>query len=174
MSNYPEVIDNFLPEDVFLPIQDVLMGQNFPWYFNDRTVYDIVTDNLDYQFTHSFFKMNEQYGFLEKCSSFCDIILPIIEKLDCFCLLRVKSNLRTLYTGSQTKQSIYYHRDFDEDYTTAILYINTNNGYTIFKDTKQKVECVANRLVRFNTKLEHAGVSSNNEKQRVVINFNYI
>tara|TARA_Y100001949_G_scaffold159023_1_gene149610 strand:+ start:62 stop:586 length:525 start_codon:yes stop_codon:yes gene_type:complete len=174
MNNYPEVIDNFLPEDVFLSIQDVLMGKNFPWFYDDRTVYDVITDKFDYQFVHSFFKMNERYGFLEKCSSFCDIILPIIEKLDCFCLLRVKSNLRTLYKDQQINQSIYYHRDLDEDCTTAIFYINTNNGYTIFKDNQQKVDCVANRLVKFDTKLEHAGVSSNNEKQRVVINFNYI
>ena len=174
LSNYPEIIDNFLPEDVFLPIQEFLMGAFFPWYFGEQILPFKSTDKFDYQFVHSFFKMNERYGFLEKCSSFCDIVLPIVEQLDCFCLLKVKGNIRTLYTGSQTKQSIYYHRDFDEDYTTAILYINTNNGYTIFKDTKQKVECVANRLVRFNTKLEHAGVSSNNEKQRVVINFNYI
>jgi len=174
MSDYPEVIDNFLPEDVFLPIQDVLMSNSFPWFYNNQTVYDGITDAYDYQFTHNFFISDEQYGLLKQSSSFCDIILPIVEQLDCFSLLRVKGNLRTLYKGSQDKQSIYYHRDFDEDSTTAIFYINTNNGYTIFKEAKQKVECVANRLVRFNTRLEHAGVSSNNEKQRVVINFNYI
>ena len=170
MSNDPEVIDNFLPEDVFLPIQDVLMGEYFPWYYNDRTVHSVLTDKFDYQFIHSFYHLKQGIGVV---SSF-ELIKPIIEKLDCFCLLRAKANLRTLYKGQQIKQSIYYHRDLDEDCTTAILYINTNNGYTIFKDTKQKIDCVANRLVKFNTKLEHDGISSNDSKQRVVINFNYI
>ena len=172
MSKYPEVIDNFLPEDVFLPILNVLMGEYFPWYFNDRTVHGELTDAYDYQLTHNFYDLDECGTGVS--SSFFENIKPIIKELNCFCLLRVKGNLRTLYKGSQDKQSIYYHRDFDEDCTTAIFYVNTNNGYTIFKDTKQKVNCVANRLVMFNTRLEHAGVSSNNEKQRVVINFNYI
>ena len=100
---------------------------------------------------------------------------PITKKLNCFCLLRVKANLRTLYKGSQDNQGIYYHRDYEEvGCSTAIFYVTTNNGYTIFKETGEKVDCVANRLVKFDTKLEHAGISANDSKQRIVINFNYI
>ena len=57
---------------------------------------------------------------------------------------------------------------------TAIFYINSNNGYTIFKDTKEKVKSVPNRLLKFDTRMKHSGVSSTDEKRRVVINFNYI
>ena len=171
LSNYPEIIDNFLPEDVFLPIQEFLMGAFFPWYFGKQILSFKSTDKLDYQFIHSFYHLDHGVGVISRF----EVIEPIIKKLDCFCLLRAKANLKTLYPGSQDKQKNNYHIDFDKDcITTAILYINTNNGYTIFKDTKQKIDCVANRLVKFNSKLEHDGISSNDSKQRVVINFNYI
>ena len=169
-SNLPEIIDNFLPEDVFLPIQKFLMSEHFPWYYNGCTTFGNVIDIFDYQFVHSFYHLKQGIGVI----SHFEVIEPIIKKLDCFCLLRAKANLKTLYSGPQDKQKNNYHRDFDKDCTTAILYINTNNGYTIFKDTKQKIDCVANRLVKFNSKLEHDGISSNDSKQRVVINFNYI
>jgi len=168
-----EVTDNFLPEDVFLQIQDCMTSSYFPWYFNNHTVEGIAPDALDYQLIHNFYILGE-YG-RGVGSSFFEKIEPIIKKLNCFCLLRVKANLRTLYKGSQDNQGIYYHRDYEEvGCSTAIFYITTNNGYTIFKETGEKVDCVANRLVKFDTKLEHAGISANDSKQRIVINFNYI
>ena len=168
-----EVIDNFLPEDVFLQTQDFITSSYFPWYFNSHTVEGTAPDTLDYQLIHNFYTL-EEYG-RGIGSSFFDKVEPIIKKLNCFCLLRVKANLRTLYQGSQNKQGVYYHRDYEEfDCTTAIFYITTNNGYTIFKETGEKVDCVANRLVKFDAKLEHAGISANDSKQRIVINFNYI
>ena len=57
---------------------------------------------------------------------------------------------------------------------TAIFYVNSNNGYTIFKESKKKVRSVENRLVIFPSELEHCGGSCTDNKQRVVINFNFI
>jgi hypothetical protein len=168
-----KVVDNVLPEDVFLPIQDGLMSNSFPWFYNNQTVYDTISEKHDYQLTHNFYTLNEQFGN-GIYSSFFEKIEPIIKELNCFCLLRVKANLRNIYDGPQNKQSIYYHKDYEVDCTTAIFYMTTNNGYTIFKDTGEKVDCVANRLVIFDSNLEHAGISSNDSKQRIVINFNYI
>jgi len=31
-----KVVDNVLPEDVFLPIQDGLMSNSFPWFYNNQ------------------------------------------------------------------------------------------------------------------------------------------
>ena len=68
-----------------------------------------------------------------------------------------------------------WHRDYETNKTqTAIFYVNSNNGYTIFKESKEKVESVENRLVVFPTNLEHCGVSCTDNNQRVVINFNFI
>ena len=54
---------------------------------------------------------------------------------------------------------------------TAILYINTNNGYTKFK--KLKVNSEENKMIIFNSKEEHTGSSCTDQEFRVVINFNY-
>ena len=56
---------------------------------------------------------------------------------------------------------------------TAIYYVNTNNGYTLFKDGNLKVDSVGNRIVIFDSCKLHKAVSCTDEKRRVVINFNY-
>ena len=56
--------------------------------------------------------------------------------------------------------------------TTAIYYLNTNNGYTKFKKGG-KVKSVENRMVVFDSTFEHAAVTSTNVDRRLVVNFNY-
>ena len=55
---------------------------------------------------------------------------------------------------------------------TAVFYINTNNGWTYIKNGG-KVKSVANRIVIFDSNLEHTGVTCTDEKRRVIVNFNY-
>ena len=75
----------------------------------------------------------------------------------------------------------FFHRssDYHVDLTngpigqkTAILYINTCNGWTQFKKGG-KVKCVENRMVIFDSNLEHTGFSCTDQKRKVVVNFNY-
>ena len=40
---------------------------------------------------------------------------------------------------------------------TSVMYLNTNNGYTLFEDGT-KVDSVANRLVTFNNSTKHSGI----------------
>ena len=67
--------------------------------------------------------------------------------------------------------------DFEEDvashWTTAILYINTNNGFTEFEDGV-KVESIANRLVMFPSNFKHRGITQTDEQTRIMINFNFL
>jgi hypothetical protein len=53
---------------------------------------------------------------------------------------------------------------------TGILYINTNNGYTKFKNGK-KIKSKKNQYVEFDSKLEHTGSTCTDEDRRIVINF---
>ena len=57
--------------------------------------------------------------------------------------------------------------------TTAILYLNTNDGYTLFEDGRQ-VARVANRLVLFDASLRHTGVSCTDAPERLVLNLNLL
>ena len=54
----------------------------------------------------------------------------------------------------------------------AIYYVNTNNGYTLFKNNK-KVMSEKNKLVIFDANTEHASTTCTNQDYRIVINFNY-
>ena len=71
------------------------------------------------------------------------------------------------------------HVDLEESdgsttpHEVMILYINTNDGYTVFEDGT-KVESVANRALFFNGKFKHAGTTCTDQPIRVVLNFNYL
>ena len=83
--------------------------------------------------------------------------------------LRIKANL-TLKTPTPKESS--FHID-GNDITTAIFYINTNNGYTEF-ESGVRVSSVANRVCIFDSNLTHRGTThTEGDHQRIVVNFNY-
>ena len=55
--------------------------------------------------------------------------------------------------------------------TTAIYYVNDNDGYTEFQDGTV-IESKANRLLTFRSDRLHRGVSQLDTRLRCVINFN--
>ena len=117
----------------------------------------------DFQFTHTVIKNHKPI------STFIKYINPILDKLNAKKTLQVKLNL-------QTKASEIFNYTFHNDadnMTTAILYMNTNNGKTIFKKGEE-INSVENRVVIFDSNLQHAGTSHTDSKRRVLINFNYI
>ena len=54
---------------------------------------------------------------------------------------------------------------------TAVYYVNSNDGYTKFEGNK--IESVANRMIVFDSRINHTGTTCTNTKRRLVINFNY-
>ena len=161
MNSKIKIIDNFLEENTFTGIQNFVMGDKFPWYFND-----FKSDGKDihnYQFTHTIIRKGEiQSEFIQHMDSF-------FKGLDIKEIFRIKMNLTT---RTEKLFNHLYHTDF-KDCTTAIFYMNTNNGKTIFIHGEE-VNSIANRIVIFNSNLEHAATSHTDEKTRVVINFNYV
>ena len=168
-----EIIDNFIPEDQFYIIHKTMYEDDFEWFFTDK----ILTppyENLPgrYQFCHNILSDREGIS-----SYHYPILNPILSKLGTYKLFRIKANL-TLATHEHEPSG--YHVDgFDKNHgypdntLTAIYYINTCNGYTEFK-TGEKVKSVSNRMLIFNSELEHQGVTSTDETRRVLINFNFI
>ena len=68
-----------------------------------------------------------------------------------------------------------FHTDLNFKCKTAIYYVNTNNGGTIFRINKKeiKVESEENKIVIFNSKILHAAKSQTDTDTRIVININY-
>jgi len=155
-----QVHKNFLKEKDFDKIYDFFMKKSdFPWYRSP------VLDDMDViQFTHRF------YDNFEPLSAFCDILTPLLDAIKPKALVRIKANLLT-----RTAQKITHgmHCDVDVDCTTAVYYINENNGETVFENGT-RVLSEKNKLVTFPSSFKHSGTTNTcYSKSRIVINFNY-
>ena len=167
-KNDYEVIDNFLDESDFKNIQEIMLGDNFPWYYNTGVV-KAEDDNIknQYQLIHMFYSNDVPR------SSYFDILAPLIYKINARSWIKIKANLNT-------RTEDFFEHGYHVDYTdvipsqrTAVFYLNTNNGYTLFQDGT-KIESVKNRLVSFKTDLLHTGSTCTDVNRRVLINLNYI
>jgi hypothetical protein len=100
------------------------------------------------------------------------IIEPLMSKINANEWYKIKMNLNPC-----TDQIFEHGMHIDnptkrKDAYTAVFYVNSNDGYTVF-DNKHKVQSVSNRLVVFPANLYHSGSSCTDEFARIVINFNF-
>ena len=163
-----KIIDNFLDSNTFHELECFLMGSEMDWHYNYGTVKGIDENNLnDFQFTNTFYGNGMPMNYHER-------VYPIYEKLNMRIPLRVKINLSTVTTKIVKRD---FHIDQgncnDIPWKTAILYMNTNDGYTEF-ESGEIVESVANRVVIFSGTKMHRGTTCTDAKRRVVMNINYI
>ena len=159
-----QIIDNFLSPYEFKRIKNLLTGQEFPWYYNHGAAN--VYDKKNYQFTHTFYDLRPRWNGIS--SPYHQIFSSCFQLLQVEKLYRVKSNCnpKTFF-----HRNLGYHVDIP-DITTSVLYVNTNNGGTKFKNGTF-VRSVENRIVIFDSNQEHAGVTCTDKNVRVVVNFNY-
>jgi len=168
-----KVVEDFLSKKDLNKVQHIMLGPDFPWFYNPFVVDQLkpsVPDGSDkFQFTHTFYKTNRPMSpFYDEW--FDILFYPIIGEgvLD-----RIKANLNV-----RTPEIIEnkFHTDIapaTKPLTTSIFYVNTNNGYTKFEDGTI-VESVENRLVTFPVNKKHSGTTCTNKNVRIVINFLYM
>ncbi len=156
-----KIYDNFLPAEKFKEIHDIIMGRGYPWFWTPV----IGGDNPHYQFCLAI------YTYSRPLHESYDTLNPIItdNRLKIASMCRVKANLNPRTTEHISHG---FHVDLPFECTTAIFYVNSNNGYTMFEDGT-KVDAVANRLVTFPSTLSHSGVTTTDTNRKVVINLNY-
>jgi hypothetical protein len=159
-----KVIDSALKKEDLSILGNIINSIDFPWYYNNYQV----PEEKDSSFLfHSFFHsngINSKYFFIVK---------PILKILNCVVIINIRANL--LLKRSEFKSN--YHIDrwgFNKPkHKTAIFYVNTNNGHTLFKNNNKKIKCVENKLIIFDSKLSHKTVLQTDKDKRIVINFNY-
>lgn len=159
-----KIIDNFLDEETFTQINQFMMGDNFPWYYNPF-VASYEKENELFYFTYRFFDRDIDIAM----SPLFQLIEPIVRLIKPRELIRAKGNL---YPNVGKVTNDPFHKDYSFEHKGAIFYINTNNGATIFEDGT-RVESVANRILFFDPTTPHASCRCTDEKIRVNINFNY-
>lgn len=159
-----KIIDNFIEDpEVERHIHDTIMGNYFPWYYNNYVIQE-GEDGNNYQLTHVFYRDNSW-------TTDSSILQPIIDKLNPFTLLRVKANLIPR-EDKIIEHGMHVDLETDLPITTCVYYLNTNNGYTILEDGT-KIESIRNRMLLFDGNIRHSGSSATDDR-RVVININFL
>ena len=163
VKNNKIIISHFLNEEDFRRLQDIWMG-DIHWIYNDGI--------SDYGDTKDFQFINLVWDSQMAPDPFLwNSLLPVLDYLIPASLIRIKANLRTKTKEIETSS---WHNDILLPGSfTAILYINTTDGYTEFKDG-DKIQGEENTLVIFPSHMEHFGTSCTNSNRRVIINFNFM
>jgi hypothetical protein len=161
-------IKNFITKEDYLTILETLTNNNFPWYYNNCKTDELINHGLhNFQFTHIFYN---EYTIK---SNFFYLVEPILKKINPLSILRIKANLTTI-NNKIIPYDMHTDFDFKENFIkTGIYYINTNNGKTIFENSKE-ITSEENKFVIFPHNLKHSGTTHTDTKTRIVINFNWI
>ena len=161
MANY-KIIDNALDDVDFQKIKSAMLGNHFPWYYADEVAFE-GDKNDDYYFIHTL------YDSCQPQSSYYELVVPVLVKLQAKAVIRIKANL---YTNINKFVKHTQHQDYKFSHKGAIFYVNSNNGYTQL-ETGEKIESIENRLLLFNSSKLHNSTNCTDKKMRVNFNINY-
>jgi hypothetical protein len=159
-----EIIDDVLSGEDLQQIKDSVFSNQFPWYYTDTVSFAKDKGNdPHFYFTHLFYHKYMQ-------SNWFSLIDPIQTVINPDVLIRAKANMYP-----KTPKLIHHknHIDYNFEHKGAIFYVNTNDGLTVLSDGTE-IENIENRLLLFDSSLEHHSTSCTNVKCRLNININYI
>ena len=152
------IYKNFIDKDHCNKINNVILGLDFPWfYLKHQTAKDSSFMG------HCFYKDNKIN------SSFYYLVEPILNKLNPTKIINIRSALCL-----KRPMTSAWHCDFKDSASknkVAVYYVNTNNGYTIFKNKKIKSE--KNKIAIFDGNMKHKVKYQTDKDTRIVINVNY-
>jgi|TARA_B100001094_G_C18165210_1_gene791642 hypothetical protein len=164
-----KIIDNFLPEEDFKRLRDLVMYQ-IPWFFNEKiNSGHTLEDNTSY-FTHQLYNY-EIWPHIY--SEYFHNFKVLSDKLEIVSLTRMKLNL---YTRTEKNEMHTPHTDYRIKHKGCILSFNTCNGGTILFDNngkETKVDSVENRALLFDPSKPHSSLSCTDAKARWNVNINY-
>ena len=162
-----EIRDNLLNNKHLVEL-DKLIYNNFPWYLNKEQV-----TGADDGCWLSHILYDED---VPKSDLYIPIVKIFKDYLKYVTLYRLNVNL---LLRTETPSVSDFHTDCDWDFkdeeklTTAIFYLNTNNGATEFKDG-DRIDSIRNRLIVFPANSYHRAIGQTDEAKRIVFNFNFI
>tara|TARA_R110000824_G_scaffold396623_1_gene598305 strand:+ start:1326 stop:1910 length:585 start_codon:yes stop_codon:yes gene_type:complete len=165
------IIEEALPLQQFKALTDMFLVNDFPWFFGE-VVRSEDTDpknkNYNFHFSHTFHNFSQVATDTEKWNI---IKYAVVDFLNPLSFIRIKSNL-LLRTSTPIVHG--FHVDtICPSCLTAIIYLNDNNGFTLFEDGT-KIQSKANRMAIFPSFLKHSGSTCTDITRRIVLNINYI
>ena len=177
------IIDNFLDSDIAENLENTILGSNFQWSCGtsireDNYSTTVIIDPLyDRQLVNLIYSKHlENPKNRREQENDYKIILPFMKKLN----IKTKQLIRVKINATLCKETVMrsgWHTDVLQNEIgqgmTAIYYINTNNGKTLF-ETGKEIESIKNRIVIFPNNLSHCPQYHTNTPMRGVINFNWL
>ncbi len=168
------VLHDLLPENVAAHLRDIVLSEDFPWFWNERTLEEF--QDSTHQFTHLFWangKDNSGYSYLV-----FDIIRATEEKLNIKMayLSRAKANLLCTLGDVYTDQQHEIHTDLEkgERLYSVVYYVGNSDGDTVvFADSGEenaRAQHKNNSAVVFNSLSKHRATLPRKHKRRVVMN----
>ena len=165
MNNEIKIIDNYLPKETMDYLENFIISNNFPYYYNVNIAGENIKTTDTFMFNHNLMNKNEE------CSTVGKMITNLImNNITHKYIYRSKINfyLKTC----KIKKHLFHIDDTKLNMQVALFYVNTNNGYTEFKN-KTIVNSVRNRLLLFPGKLKHRSTTTTDTRHRVNININF-
>jgi hypothetical protein len=170
-SDKIQIIDNYLHHDEFERIRGYIMGADMTWSYlgNYGGSYPLM-ERVFWSEEHG----QETFGRTPFLNNDYNYLNPLMRKLDPVAVLRIRANCNWR-TNPNDMQQRGWHTDFPKSVnaTTSILYINDNDGCTVFKDDDTICESRSNRLLTFPSTMGHAATPFTDAERRVLININY-
>jgi hypothetical protein len=165
-----KVIDNFLDEEYFDKLVTLFTDNRAPsgnvimlWTLCTSVTTEGAEDNI-------FYMASVHYNNNAPTTPLYKEFIPLLEKLEAKCLIRIKANL---YPNTHKLHEHPMHIDYEFSHSGAVLSLNTCDGYTKLKDGT-KIDSVANRVLLFDPSEEHCSTTTTNDYARFTININYI
>lgn len=156
--------DNFLDKESFTKLYNTVTSPFMPYFIQNGCAFE--SDNRPL-LTHKIIDLDQKIH-----SGAYDIIAkPILEKLNAFKILRLKINC---YPNSGKVIKSGWHVDLPNKHKVCLLNVNTNNGYTDFKNKDLTVgSSKENTALLFDGKEKHRSISQTDTLWRFNININY-
>ena len=171
------IIDNFLSSEKFKKLSNEFFDENRRWRIVPSIhVYDAgkehcMNPKYDVQGVDLLFHYLEPEISEEKLYP----LAPIFSKLKVSKkqITKVKANCNFCRSENYVSG---FHVDVEKRYLengmTAIFYLNTNDGKTLF-ETGEEIESIENRIVIFPNQMRHAPMWQTDCARRVILNINW-
>lgn len=166
-----EIIDNYLPEEEFQKILNIVEDSGFTWSLAPKLIEN--SDPEDYYFTRVLIEYGKE--LFPNSSEIVKILLtPISKKLQKnLFVTRSKINL---FLKEKEHKGYGMHQDVTGEnsvkYNSLLFYLENSNGYTEFDDG-DIVNSIRNRAIFFRSNVWHQTITSTDTLFRRNININY-
>ena len=186
------IIDDAIPKEKQLEIEDLCVSLSFPWVYSPGTIsssdikkYNLAVSDLAINTPQMCSEMYVDQAIANPmCLAFVPVISAIPFTIDT--LIKVKINLTMPAAGVTPDMYGIPHTDFPNvpNNVTAIYYITESDGDTIIFNQVQgqsgpltehtRVKPKQGRLVVFGGNRIHAGTNPTTNTPRIVANINFI